>query len=80
VSQAPWSFDSAVLAALLIHLKRIITSQKIKKIKMVLGHFFWDQEELFSYKKNQHKESRDTVPLNKFKRLKKGQTCHVSLK
>ena len=30
---------------------------------MVLGHLYWDQEELFS-EKNQHQKSHDTVPLS----------------
>ena len=37
-----------------------------KKIKAVLGHLFWDQEELFS-EKNQHQKSLDTAPLIIFK-------------
>ena len=35
----------------------------MKKIKTVLGHLFWDQEELFSGK-NQHHKSCETFSLS----------------
>ena len=76
MSQAARSFDSAVLQALrsfnlvvleapLSHLKRTITKPKNEKIKTVLGHLFWDQEELFSEEEKKHYKSRDTVPLSR---------------
>ena len=42
VSQAPRSFDLVVSQAPLSHLQRLITQPKNKKIKMALGHLYWD--------------------------------------